>query len=291
MAQNEETTITHSSFKNKRIKISLVLVIYIIWIMCRIFVDKSTKDNIIDLYCFKDVLIVGLTGLTNLISQSLEIRDFILIISGFLLDLYFFLFFLFFIKEGKSWKHVISLFLFYFIRGIIIQKLFLFNFYDTYLFIYPGFSSFVVPYYRSADFFFSGHAGIIVLIGLILRDYNQKFFFILSLFLATYEGFTLIVMRAHYVIDIIFGVMAGHYIYIISSVIGEYLDKVFPFWGEINNSNSNEYRNSFRNDIDSDKDTDKKLEMNIYLIDKTIHKSNIEKINQNDIEEDKTSIL
>ena len=226
---------------------------FLTWIILRLFVFKSDKSAKEPLFCFNDVAINAIAGLTRYISQSLDIRDFILILSGVIMDIYFFLFYLFFLKYGKSWQPVIAIGLFYFVRGFIIQRMILFSFYDTYIFSFPGFPSFTVPYYRSADFFFSGHAGVLILIGLYLRDNKQNFFFIVSFLLAIYEGFCLMLLRAHYVIDIIFGVIAGHYFYHISCHITLLLDRILPIFQR----------------IEKEENKESKLELNTILLDKS----------------------
>ena len=63
-----------------------------------------------------------------------------------------------FAVHGRTWRLPVSLAMFYGLRAII-QQLFLMRYPEGYLWNYPGFPSLVVPYGKTNDFFYSGHAG------------------------------------------------------------------------------------------------------------------------------------
>ena len=73
----------------------------------------------------------------------------------------------------------------------------------------PGVPSLLVTYQVANDFFFSGHTAIAVFGGLQLAALQRPWWVALGLFVATFEMATVIVLRAHYSIDVFTGVIAA----------------------------------------------------------------------------------
>jgi len=142
--------------------------------------------------------------------------------------------FVVFAIHGKSWRLPLALAMFYLLR-LILQKLFLMRYPDGYLWEYPGFPSLVVPYGKTNDFFYSGHAGGALVMTLEFRTLatslvrhrifmrTLQIFGILTIIL---QLFLMIFLRGHYTIDLVTGLMAGHYFYIIGDLFAPYMDKV-----------------------------------------------------------------
>mmetsp|Transcript_16749 Transcript_16749/g.14675 ORF Transcript_16749/g.14675 Transcript_16749/m.14675 type:complete len:187 (+) Transcript_16749:434-994(+) len=123
---------------------------------------------------------------------------------------------------------------FIFLR-FFIQKTFLMRFPEGYLWRYPGFPSLVVPYGKTNDFFYSGHVGGALIMTLEYRALakellNHKMLLrgmqifgtltiILQLFLMTF-------LRGHYSIDMITGLIVGHYLHMVSSIWAPYINFV-----------------------------------------------------------------
>ena len=130
-----------------------------------------------------------------------------------------------FVIYGKTWRLPIALIMFYLLR-MIIQKLFLLRYPEGYLWSYPGFPSLVVPYGKTNDFFYSGHVGGACVMMLEFRSLantqvqNRVFmrwmqiFAILTIIL---QVFLMIFLRGHYSIDMISGIIFGHYFHMIAS--------------------------------------------------------------------------
>jgi hypothetical protein len=85
---------------------------------------------------------------------------------------------------------------------------------EGYLWEYPGFPSITVSYLKTNDFFFSGHCGMPILMAMEFRKIKHYKMFIFCLFTCIFEAFTMIVMRGHYSIDILAGIIFAHYIFI-----------------------------------------------------------------------------
>jgi hypothetical protein len=87
---------------------------------------------------------------------------------------------------------------------------------EGYLWEYPGFPSLVVSYLKTNDFFFSGHMGLPVIIICELYKMKKFKFICFTLFTLFLEFFTMIVLRGHYSIDLVIGILMAHYCYILT---------------------------------------------------------------------------
>lgn len=99
---------------------------------------------------------------------------------------------------------------------------------EGYLWDYPGFPSIFVSYLKTNDFFFSGHVGLPIIVGLESHNLNKKCFMMICFFTCFIEGFTMVVTRGHYIIDIITGMAIAHYLYMLVDNYLNFLDNYFP---------------------------------------------------------------
>jgi hypothetical protein len=74
---------------------------------------------------------------------------------------------------------------------------------------YPGVPSLLVTYQVANDFFFSGHTAIAVFGGLQLAALKRPWWIALGFLVAVFEMTTVIVLRAHYSIDVFTGAIAA----------------------------------------------------------------------------------
>ena len=93
-----------------------------------------------------------------------------------------------------------------------------------YIWEYPGFYSLTVSYGRQNDFFYSGHLGMCFICSYYLFLHNINWMFALSVIILCLEAFILIVLRTHYCIDLIFGLLSAHYIVFIVERIAHWMD-------------------------------------------------------------------
>ncbi len=232
-------TLTSKQKINILIRFSLVILGFSIWLLYR-FMLQSKNNEWKFLYCFEDRLLTTIfLPITNYISQNLYIRDFLLIASSAFLDIFMVCFICIYIAKGSSWGPLLHMGLFYGLRGAVVQNLVIMQIYDTYIFKYPGFPSLIVPYFRAADFFYSGHSGCALLIGLHMADMGYSEMKYVGFILSIFEGLVLTMLRIHYSIDIIFGIITSHYLYFIAKDIAYYLDWIYPM-GLLNNKGSNQ---------------------------------------------------
>jgi hypothetical protein len=81
---------------------------------------------------------------------------------------------------------------------------------------YPGVPSLFVTYGTTNDFFFSGHTAIAVLGAIVACAHSPWIIALLALLGAIFEIWTVLVLRAHYTMDIIGAILGAGCAYIIS---------------------------------------------------------------------------
>jgi len=76
---------------------------------------------------------------------------------------------------------------------------------------YPGFPSLLVTYSVSNDYFFSGHTAIAVLAATEIRRIGKLWLTAVGVLIVVFEVTTVLVLRAHYTMDVFTGVVTGLY--------------------------------------------------------------------------------
>jgi hypothetical protein len=74
---------------------------------------------------------------------------------------------------------------------------------------YPGFPSLLVTYSVAGDFFFSGHTAIAVFAATEIARLKKHWLTVLAIFIALFEIAAVIVLRAHYTMDVAAGAIAA----------------------------------------------------------------------------------
>ena len=82
---------------------------------------------------------------------------------------------------------------------------------DGYLWDFPGFYSITVPYGKTNDFFFSGHIGCCVIQIFEFNAIGWKKLAHFSAITMVLQFCLMICLRGHYFIDLVSGVIFGHY--------------------------------------------------------------------------------
>jgi len=76
---------------------------------------------------------------------------------------------------------------------------------------YPGFPSLLVTYGVSNDYFFSGHTAIAVLGATELARLGKRWLTTLAILIVIFEIATVLILRAHYTMDVFTGAVTGLY--------------------------------------------------------------------------------
>src|SRR6266446_2397687 len=91
---------------------------------------------------------------------------------------------------------------------------------------YPGFPSLLVTYHVANDFFFSGHTAIAVFGAIELSRLRRTWLTVLAILIACFEVATVLILRAHYTMDVFTGVVAALWIAHLAERISPRLDRV-----------------------------------------------------------------
>jgi hypothetical protein len=76
---------------------------------------------------------------------------------------------------------------------------------------YPGFFSLLVTYGVSNDYFFSGHTAIAVLAVTEIARVGRRWLTALGVLIVVFEIAAVLILRAHYTMDVFTGIMTGLY--------------------------------------------------------------------------------
>jgi hypothetical protein len=74
---------------------------------------------------------------------------------------------------------------------------------------YPGFPSLLVTYHVANDFFFSGHTAIAVFGAIELSRLRRNGLTVLAVLIVIFEVATVLILRAHYTMDVFTGIVAA----------------------------------------------------------------------------------
>jgi hypothetical protein len=89
---------------------------------------------------------------------------------------------------------------------------------------YPGFPSLLVTYNVGNDFFFSGHTAIAVFGAIELAKLGKRWLTSLAVVIVIFEIAVVLVLRAHYTMDIFTGFIAALWVADVSKKLSPYLD-------------------------------------------------------------------
>jgi hypothetical protein len=91
----------------------------------------------------------------------------------------------------------------------------------------PGFPSLLVTYDVANDYFFSGHTAIAVLGATELARFGRRWVTGLAVLIVVFEVATVLVLRAHYTMDVFTGAIAALYVASLVGRISPPIDRLF----------------------------------------------------------------
>ncbi len=95
---------------------------------------------------------------------------------------------------------------------------------------YPGVPAILVTYGTANDLFFSGHTAIAVYGACTLAGHWGPWGLALGLAIAIFEAGTVLILRAHYTMDVFTGIICALWIYSMSAIAGPWVDAVIRGW-------------------------------------------------------------
>jgi hypothetical protein len=96
---------------------------------------------------------------------------------------------------------------------------------------YPGFPSLLVTYSVGNDFFFSGHTAIAVFGGIELARLGKRWLAIVAVAIVLFEIATVLILRAHYTMDVFTGILAALCVARVCTVIAPRIDAWLSSFG------------------------------------------------------------
>src|SRR5712671_5148266 len=163
-------------------------------------------------------------GLNSYLAQNTRAADALLIVSSALIDALG-LFLLGRWLFGGSVRPFLGLFLLMTLRQLI-EAICALPPPPNMIWHYPGFPSLLVTYHVANDFFFSGHTAIAVFGAIELSRLDRKWLTILAAFLVVFEIATVLILRAHYTMDVFTGIVAALWVAHFSEQIAPRLDRL-----------------------------------------------------------------
>jgi hypothetical protein len=91
---------------------------------------------------------------------------------------------------------------------------------------YPGFPSLLVTYHVANDFFFSGHTAIAVFGAIELSRLRHHWLTTAAVLLVFFEVATVLILRAHYTMDVFTGIVAALWVAHLAERISPRLDRL-----------------------------------------------------------------
>src|SRR5712692_6260003 len=91
---------------------------------------------------------------------------------------------------------------------------------------YPGFPSLLVTYHVANDFFFSGHTAIAVFGAIELSRLRRNGLTVLAVLIVIFEVATVLVLRAHYTMDVFTGIVAALWVANFSERVAPRIDQL-----------------------------------------------------------------
>ena len=144
------------------------------------------------------------------------------------IDLGFLIFVGNYVVWGNTWREMLALSLFYAVRGTL-QGIDVLGFPDGFIWGYPGMYSFVITYVRSSDFFYSGHVGFMLLCAMSSYGKGLKLLMWYCLFCSFFEGCVMLLVRCHYGIDVVGGLVFAHYLWMLSEMPTKLFDRYLGY--------------------------------------------------------------
>jgi PAP2 superfamily C-terminal len=91
---------------------------------------------------------------------------------------------------------------------------------------YPGFPSLLVTYHVANDFFFSGHTAIAVFGAIEMSRLRRNWLTVIAVLLVFFEVAAVLILRAHYTMDVFTGIVAALWIANLTERISPRLDRL-----------------------------------------------------------------
>jgi len=202
------------------------LIFCLCFVVGLLFARLGVPDNEVE--CVKDKLVDGLLFANQFINAPGNefYRDLFQTLCSLCVDFAFFATFGYWIYKGNTLRLPIALGVFYGIRALV-QAIWFSPFPEGFYWNSPGFPSLVVPYGRGSDFFFSGHAGFMMICMLEWNAVGVKKMRNFMIGATLYTFIILLVYRIHYSIDVFTGAIFAEWCF---GKVDKYTKRIDKIW-------------------------------------------------------------
>lgn len=198
----------------------LLVMILTIYLVTRINMPVVSYQQ-----CMADK-VFGMTNALNMyFAMNTQVKNAFEIFSSTLIDINLLCFAILYGLWGTTWKPLVFSGSFFIFRGSL-QAATVLGFPDGFIWEFPGLYSVLVTYVKSSDFFFSGHVGVMLFCGMFFYEHGHNRLLGYSIFCIFCEAIVMVLVRCHYGIDIVGGLIFSHYIWIISEWPAKIVDKL-----------------------------------------------------------------
>ena len=213
---NEASQVTPS----RLLRVGLVIVGLVAWFGSQTLIGQMgfPEEGI------GDGLFTLLTPLHSYLAENPRVADALLITSSAVIDLLA-IFVLVSAIFGPTVRPFLGLLFLFFLRQVC-QALVALPAPEGMIWRYPGFPSLLVTYYVANDFFFSGHTAIGVYGAIELARTSRRWLAVAGVASAAYAAFSVLVLRAHYTMDVFTAVIAALLASIVADRLAPRVDRV-----------------------------------------------------------------
>jgi len=214
------TSVEHSLSKRALVRrLILTAIVLVVWFWTQSLIGARTSPSA----GVGDALHNLTAGLNSYFAQHSNAANLLLIVSSGMIDALG-LFLLASWLLGGSVRPFLGLVLLMILRQIL-QAICALPAPPNMIWHYPGFPSFLVTYRVANDFFFSGHTAIAVFGALELSRFRRTWLTLAAFLIALFEAVTVLVLRAHYTMDVFTGILAALWVMRVSEQVSPAIDR------------------------------------------------------------------
>ncbi len=189
-------------------RLGFATVAIFLWFLSQIFLGKRVSSTDSEI---RDHVHVLTAKINTHLHKNTALANFFLISSSFIIDVLTAGILIWSIL-GPSVKLLICMFILFFLRQLN-QTITQLPIPKNMIWRNPGFPSIFVTYKVSNDLFFSGHTALATLAALELISFGNIFLSALAIFILIYEIVVVLILRAHWTMDVFTGVVTAMLVY------------------------------------------------------------------------------
>ncbi len=224
MPSDEESAMTEAENSGRRQRLLRRLVVTGIVLALWFWTQSLIGSRIAPASGLGDALHNLTAGLNAYFAQNMRAANALLIVSSALIDALG-LFLLGRWLFGGSVRPFLGLFLLMAMRQLM-QAICALPPPPNMIWHYPGFPSLLVTYHVANDFFFSGHTAIAVFGAIELSRLRRNGLTVLAVLIVIFEVATVLILRAHYTMDVFTGIVAALWVANFSERVAPRIDQL-----------------------------------------------------------------